>query len=318
MRILLCTSILPFLAAPILACAGSATPPTAPERTASPAPAPTSGSPTAAPGRTSEGSPESSRPRTSAAPADEDPAPAPQPPFDALHAPWTAILAARVKGGDFDYAGLAAARAPLDSYVAALEAVQPGAFAALSRKEQFAFWINAYNAYTVKRVLDGWPVKSIRDLGDEKTSVWDREFVPLGRLVPALGKERLTLNDIEHKVLRPTFTDARLHAAVNCASRGCPALRAEAFVAEKLDVQLDEQVKAWLADTSRNRFDRAKGRVEISKVFEWFAEDFRREAGGVTAWIARFRPADREWLTAASQPEVRYLEYDWALNAARK
>jgi hypothetical protein len=277
----------------------------------------------------------------SASPADPDYAHAPPPPtaitpqhplpapqestlstapaaaFDAIHAPWTAILQRRVKGGDFDYAGIAKERAPLDAYVAALEAVKPDAVAALSAREQFAFWINVYNAYTVKHVVDGWPVKSIRDLGDEKVSIWDRELVPLGRLAPKLMRERLTLNDVEHKILRPGFGDARLHAAVNCASKGCPALRAEAFVAAKLDAQLDEQVKLWLADASRNRFDRDGRRIEVSKVFEWFAEDFRKESGSVPAWIARFRPDDRDWLTGAQKPEVKYQEYDWAINAVR-
>lgn len=237
--------------------------------------------------------------------------------FDALHAPWTAILAKHVRGGDFDYAGLAKDRAGLDAYVMALEAVKPDAFAALSRKEQFAFWINAYNAYTVKRVVDAYPIRSIRDLGDEKLSVWDRELVPLGRLFPKLGRDKLTLNDVENNILRPTFLDARLHAAINCAAKGCPVLRAEAYTSAKLDAQLDEQVKLWLADVSRNRFDRAKSTAEVSRIFEWFAEDFQREAGSVRAWIARHRPDDSDWLGAEKKVEVGYVEYDWALNAAK-
>ncbi len=250
----------------------------------------------------------------------QDPSPAPDPKqatFDTIHAPWTEILAKRVRGGDFDYAGLKKDRAKLDAYVAALEAVKPEQLHALSKPEQFAFWVNAYNAYTVKRVLDAYPVKSIRDLGDEKTSVWDRDLAPLGKLYPKLGKEKLTLNDIENKILRPDFKDARVHAAVNCASKGCPPLRAEAFTAAKLDAQLDEQVKAWLSDAARNRFDRAKPKLELSQVFEWFAEDFQQESGSVRAWIARFRPDDKEWL-ASTKLEVKYVEYDWALNDAQR
>lgn len=250
--------------------------------------------------------------------AAQDAAPAPKPAFDAIHAPWTAILAKRVRGGDFDYAGLAKERSSLDAYLAALESVKPDEYAALTRKEQFAFWINAYNAYTVKRVVDGYPVKSIRDLGDDKVSVWDRDLVPLGKLVPKLAKEKLTLNDVENRVLRATFQDARLHAAVNCASRGCPPLRAEAFTSERLDVQLDEQVRIWLADATRNRFDRARGVIEVSKVFEWFAEDFQRESGTVRGWIARFRPADAAWLGPEAKVEIKYVEYDWALNDAKR
>jgi len=245
------------------------------------------------------------------------PAPVPAPIFDVIHEPWNAILARRVSGGDFEYAGLLKERAPLDAYIKSLEGVQLDAFAKLSRAEQFAFWVNAYNAYTVKRVLDDYPVKSIRDLGDEKLSVWDRDLVPLGALSPTLDKPKLTLNDIENKILRPTFQDARLHAAINCASKGCPPLRAEAFTGAKLDTQLDEQVKAWLADPSRNRFDAKKKRAEISKVFEWFAEDFQKEAGSAAVWIARFRPSDKAWLIAREKPTISFLEYDWALNEAK-
>lgn len=234
--------------------------------------------------------------------------------FEAIHAPWSEALGAHVRGGNFDYAALKKDRAKLDAYIAALESVQPAELEQASKQARYAFWINAYNAYTVKRVVDAYPLKSIRDLGDDKKSVWDRDLVPLGRLFPALEKSRLTLNDIENKILRPEFQDARVHAAINCASKGCPPLRAEAFTASKLDEQLDAQVKAWLSDTSRNRFDRSKNRIEISKVFEWFAEDFTKSAGSVPAWIARYRQSDAEWLASKPGPQVEYLEYDWALN----
>jgi hypothetical protein len=234
--------------------------------------------------------------------------------FEAIHAPWTDVLKAHVRGDAFDYAALKKDRAKLDAYIAALERVRAEDLGKAPRDAQFAFWIDAYNAYTVKLVVDAYPVKSIRELGDDKVSVWDRDLVPLGKLYPRLEKSKLTLNDIENKILRPTFQDARLHAAINCASVGCPPLRAEAFTAAKLDAQLDEQVKAWLGDPTRNRFDRSKDKIEVSKVFEWFAEDFTKPAGSVPAWIARFRPADADWLTAKPGPKVEYVEYDWALN----
>lgn len=255
-----------------------------------------------------------------AAPAPaQEPAPAPSasPAFDAIHTAWTEVLAKHAKGGDFDYAGLKADRARLDAYVAALEKVKPTEFAALSKKEQFAFWVNAYNAWTVKRVVDAYPIQSIKALGDEKASVWDRELVPLGKLAPKLGKEKLTLNDVEHKILRAGFADPRVHAAVNCASKGCPALRAEAYTAAKLDAQLDEQVKAWLADATKNRFDRAQNRADVSQIFEWFADDFAKD-GGAAAWIAKYRPADAEWLRAKPGPKVAFRPYDWALNDAHR
>ncbi len=234
--------------------------------------------------------------------------------LDTIHKPWSEVLSAHVRGGNFDYAGLKQDRAKLDAYIAALESVKPEELEKASKRARYAFWINAYNAYTVKRVVDAYPLKSIRDLGDDKESVWDRDLVPLGKLFPALEKSKLTLNDIENKILRPEFEDARVHAAINCASKGCPPLRAEAFTEAKLDAQLDAQVKAWLGDTSRNRFDRSKNRIEVSKVFEWFGEDFTKSAANVPAWIARYRQSDAEWLTAKPGPTVEYVEYDWALN----
>lgn len=236
--------------------------------------------------------------------------------LDAIHAPWSEVLNAHVRGGNFDYAGLKTNRAKLDAYITALESVKREELEKASKQARYAFWINAYNAYTVKRVVDAYPLKSIRDLGDDKKSVWDRDLVPLGKLYPALEKSKLTLNDIENKILRPEFKDARVHAAINCASKGCPPLRAEAFTAAKLDTQLDAQVKAWLGDTTRNRFDQSKNRIEVSKVFEWFGEDFTKSADSVPAWIARYRPSDAEWLTAKPGPKVDYAEYDWALNDA--
>jgi hypothetical protein len=238
--------------------------------------------------------------------------------IDAMHAPWSQVLQAHVQGDAFDYAALKKDRAKFDAYITALEAVTLDDLREASKESRYAFWIDAYNAYTVKFVLDAYPVKSIRELGDDKTSVWDRHLVPLGKLFPRLEKPKLTLNDIENKILRPELEDARVHAAINCASKGCPPLRAEAFVAEKLDAQLDEQVKAWLGDATRNRFDRDKNEIEVSKVFEWFAEDFTKPAGSVPAWIARFRPADAEWLKAKPGPKVEYLDYDWSLNDVKR
>ncbi len=234
--------------------------------------------------------------------------------FDQSHAAWTAVLRQHVRGDRFDYAASKKDRGALDRYVASLEAVEPDRFAQWTARQRYAFWINVYNAYTVRRVVDAYPVKSIRDLGDEKLSVWDRELIPLGRLVPDLRKARLTLNDVENQILRPTFRDARVHAAINCASVGCPPLRSEAFVAERLDAQLDEQVRAWLRDGSRNSFDPAKRALEISKVFEWFREDFQKNGKSARHWIAGHLPEHAAWLEAEQPPEVRYREYDWALN----
>jgi len=237
--------------------------------------------------------------------------------FDQSHKLWSEVLTAHVKADGFDYKALKADRAKLDAYVASLEAVKPDDFARWSAKEQFAFWIDAYNAYTIRRVVDSYPIASIKDLGDDKLSVWDRDLAPLGALAPDLKKAKLTLNDIENKILRPKFKDARVHAAINCASQGCPPLRAEAITAEKLDKQLDDQVKHWLADTTRNRFDKSKGVLELSSIFDWFKDDFIRDAGSVQGWLAQRLPDDAAWLDPKKKLEVKFLDYSWKLNAAK-
>lgn len=235
--------------------------------------------------------------------------------FDQTHARWTEVLTAHVRGEAVDYKALKQDRAGLDAYIGSLETVQPEEFAAWSRARRFAFWIDAYNAYTVKRVVDAYPIESIQDLGDAKGKVWDQEFIPLGKLFPDAGGKDLSLNDIENRILRPTFKDARVHAAINCASRGCPPILAKAFVAEHLDEQLDEQVRRWLADPARNRFDAKANKVVVSKIFDWFKDDFVRDAGSVQAWLASHAPEkEREWIGSAKDLAIEFRDYSWKLN----
>lgn len=237
--------------------------------------------------------------------------------FDHSHRTWSEILEDHVSDKGFHYRKLKEDRSKLDQYLGSLEAVMPEEFAGWKQGQQYAFWIDAYNAYTVKRVVDAYPIKSIKDLGDDKKSVWDQPFIPLGKLFAESGGEKLSLNDVENKILRPKFKDARVHAAINCASRGCPPLLAEAFVADKLDDQLDAQVERWLADPARNRFDPKNNVAQISKIFDWYKEDFVRDADSVRQWIAIHAPrSDREWLESDAILKVSYLEYSWELNDA--
>jgi hypothetical protein len=241
--------------------------------------------------------------------------------FDQTHALWTAVLKAHVHDDRFDYAKLKAEPAQLDQYLKALSGVQAHELAAWTREQRFAFWINAYNAFTVKKVVANYPLKSIKDLDSALglKSVFDDDFIALPHLHPE-GKDagpspkeqRLSLNDVENGILRPTFKDARVHAAINCASLSCPALSAEAFVAEKLERQLDERMRAFLADARRNRFDAEKGRAEVSEVFKWFKEDFERDAGGVREFLLRFAPKEAQELLKTAKLE--HLDYDWSLN----
>jgi hypothetical protein len=248
--------------------------------------------------------------------------------FDHQHAVWTALLKKHVvmldggRASQLRYAGFAADRAALTSYLATLSGVSKASFDAFSKPQQMAFLMNAYNAFTVELILTRYPkLTSIKELGSLIQSPWKKKFIPL------LG-EQLSLDGIEQDMLRERgrFDDPRLHFAVNCASIGCPPLREEAFVAERLDAQLDEQARRFLSDRSRNRWNGEQQRFEVSKIFDWYADDFKlghRGIGSVGAYLARHAdqltdvPAERERVRGQAVAKISYLDYDWKLNDAR-
>jgi hypothetical protein len=247
--------------------------------------------------------------------------------FDHSHAAWTALLKKHVRvidGGrasQLRYAGMATDKAALKDYLSSLTAVTPASFDAFSKPQQMAFLINAYNAFTVDLILTRYPkLASIKDLGSLLQSPWK------GKGVALLGTQ-MSLDNIEHDTLRARgrYDDPRVHFAVNCASIGCPALREEAFVPERLDAQLEEQAQRFMADRSRNRFSAERDKVEVSKIFDWFGDDFKQGHKGITSlqqFIGRHAsqladaPADRERLRAGTVA-VGYLDYDWKLNDAK-
>jgi hypothetical protein len=190
--------------------------------------------------------------------------------------------------------------------VAELARVDPATLR--SREERLAFWINAYNVLAIDTIVRNYPVKSIRDAGSLFFPVWYREA---GRI----GGEAVTLDGIEHRILRP-LGDPRIHAAVVCASRSCPSLRREPYHAETIDAELDDSVARFLADPRKGlAIERDARRVRLSRVFEWFEEDFAAQ-GGVLAFVARSAPPDaREWLRAnGGEVEIEHFDYDWRLN----
>ena len=247
--------------------------------------------------------------------------------FDHGHAAWTTLLKKHVvllragQASQVRYAAFSGDRAALKSYLDTLSAVSEGAFNAFSKPQRMAFLINAYNAFTVELILTKYPdLQSIKDLGSFLQSPWKPKWVPL------LGA-KVSLDDIEHETLRKrgSYDDPRVHFAVNCASIGCPALREEAFVAERLDAQLDEQALRFMSDRSRNRYNVQRGRLELNKIFDWFGEDFRLGHRGVTSlgvFAAKYAdqlteaPAEREKVRGA-QVDIGFLDYDWKLNDVR-
>ena len=239
-------------------------------------------------------------------------------PFDQSHAAWSEVLRACVRDGGFDYALLKKDRTQFDGYVLSLTRVTPQELAGWTREQRFAYWINAYNAFTVQRVIDSYPLKSIRKLDGAFgiTSVFEKPFIPLQAHHPDGKNEELALNDLEHKILRVQFKDARLHAAINCASVSCPPLRNEAFVAERLDAQLEAQMKAFVNDPTRNTLDAAGKKLAVSEIFKWFEEDFERDAKSVKEYLVRFAPpATHDFIRGA---KLQYLAYDWDLNDVPK
>jgi hypothetical protein len=247
--------------------------------------------------------------------------------FDLTHAAWTALLRKHVRllrGGQatqVHYGGFAADRMALKAYLDSLSAVPAAAFAAWTRAERQAFLINAYNAFTVELILTRYPdLKSIKDLGSLLSNPWKPKWITL------LGA-KVSLDDIEHAMLRKRgdYDDPRVHFAVNCASIGCPALREEAFVAARLDAQMDEQTLRFMSDRTRNRWHAQRGRLELSKIFDWYGEDFRLGHRGIVslpAFAGRYAeqladvPADRERIRSATV-DIAFADYDWALNDAR-
>jgi hypothetical protein len=247
--------------------------------------------------------------------------------FDHTHAAWDALLQKHVKlisdgrASQVDYAGFARDRAALGAYLKSLSAVGADDYARWSKAQQFAFLANAYNAFTIEKILTRWPdIKSIRDFGSVFGNPWKDRFFTL------LGKPQ-NLDGIEHETMRApgAFDDPRVHVAVNCASIGCPMLPNRALVADQLDAQLDDLMLRFLSDRSRNRFNPQTRALELSRIFDWYGKDFEHGHKGFASVAdvgARYAqqlansPADRTLLREKKAP-VKFLEYDWALNGVR-
>ena len=241
------------------------------------------------------------------------------------HAAWTRLLQAHVHWStdghatQVDYAGFGAERAALSDYLRTLSAVPSADFDAWPLAERQAFLINAYNAFTVELILSEYPdVDSIRDLGSWFRSPWKREFFNL------LGASR-SLDEVEHELLRGAadFAEPRIHFAVNCASIGCPALRPEAYRGETLPLQLEDQTRRFLSDRSRNSVQ--QGTLRVSRLFDWYAEDFVVDGSSLApplAFLALYAdylshvPAEREAIVRG-ELRLEFSDYDWSLNGVR-
>ncbi|MFC1814726.1 DUF547 domain-containing protein [Thermodesulfobacteriota bacterium] len=218
------------------------------------------------------------------------------------HGIYAGLLEKYVKSGGVDYKGLKNEETRLDKYLKILEETDTKK---LSRNEQFAFYINAYNAWTIKLILSGYPgIKSIKDLGSIFKSPWKKQ-------IARIDGDIITLDHIEHDILRPGFKDPRVHFAINCAAKSCPPLRSEPYRADIIDQQLDEMARAFINDFRRNRLE---GRtLYVSSIFKWFSEDFNKDVVGFFLKYVR-EDLKKQLEDSKSKLTVKYLDYDWSLN----
>lgn len=232
--------------------------------------------------------------------------------FSQQHKLITKLLGTYVKNGLVNYGELKK-DGGLNKYLDQLTSSDPHNF---SRSEKLAFWINVYNAFTLKVIIDNYPIESINELHTGGRiighllgkTVWDKEFI-------TINKKKYSLNDVEHKILR-NMDEPRIHFAIVCASISCPELRNEAFEADKINEQLQDQAIRFMNNKNRNSFDLKNRKAHLSKIFDWFDEDFGNTEEKILVYVSQFLP-DIEKVTITnnlSEWEVSFKDYNWNLN----
>jgi hypothetical protein len=221
------------------------------------------------------------------------------------HAALDSVLVRILRDGRVDYGGLSRDHGTLDRYLSALAAADPDGW---PRGEQIAFWVNAYNARVLDRVIRRPGLKSVLDVG-KKLGVPTLGFFHEKR--PTAGHDR-SLDDIEHRILRARFHEPRIHFVLNCAAVSCPVLPARALTGAELETDLEAATHRFLADSTRNRIEPGRG-LWLSTIFKWYGDDFRATDGSVQAFIERHWPGSGPF---APDLPVRFLDYDWSLNGS--
>jgi hypothetical protein len=201
------------------------------------------------------------------------------------------------KKGNVDYKSLKNNEADLDLYLNYLSKTTPSK--EWSKNKEKAFWINVYNAYTIKIILTNYPLKSITNIKNNGKTAWKTPFAKVG------GKT-YTLDHIEHEILRKKFNDARIHVGVNCASISCPKLGNIAFTENNIESELERLMKEFINDTTKNKISQKK--ITISEIFNWFPNDFTKE-GSLIDYINKYSE-----ITVNEKAQIKYLTYDWSLN----
>ncbi len=222
------------------------------------------------------------------------------PSFD--HSGYDGLVKAHVdEDGWVDYEGIRSESPKLDEYI---ESIAQADFGALGRDEKLALLINAYNAFTIRLILDYYPVESIKDIPSKRWE--DKRWT--------IGGTTYTLNQIEHEQIRPKFKEPRIHFALVCAAIGCPILRNEAYTGERVEEQLEDQARYVHTHDRWFQFDREKGVVRLTKLYDWYGGDFAQVAGSALQYAARYAPKLEKALESARPPRIEWLDYDWTLN----
>ena len=220
------------------------------------------------------------------------------------HSKWTFLLKKHVQSdGMVDYQGFKSDKSTLNAYLDDLS--KNGPTGDWSKEQELAYWINVYNAFTVKAIIDHMPLKSILDIKPNGyESIWKKPFIELN----VQGKNVFfSLDQIENEIIRKRFKEPRIHFALNCASFSCPPLRNEAFVAAKLNQQLEEQTRRFIEDSRRNTI--GSDQVVISKIFDWFRVDFESR-GTLIDFLNRYSS-----VRIKQNAQIQYMNYDWSLNS---
>jgi hypothetical protein len=227
---------------------------------------------------------------------------------------FTELLSEYVTDGLVDYKNLKDDKR-LDEYLAQLSNTNPGEFKNVDDVK--AFWINVYNAYTLKFILEEYPVESINDLhwgglylgSVLGTTIWDDEKI-------VINDVNLSLNNVEHDTLRKSIGDERVHFALVCASISCPNLRSEAYEGFKLNEQLDEEARTFFNDQSKNRFDTETKTAYLSKILDWYDDDFGNNKQEILEYVAQYLSYEmaNELSSNIAVWQIEYLDYNWELN----
>jgi hypothetical protein len=228
--------------------------------------------------------------------------------FDHNYSQWNALLQKYVtstNGGvttSVQYSELVTNTVQLNEVLQSLSKVTQSEFDSWSQQQQIAFLVNAYNAFTWKLIVDHHPVTSIKKIGGWRNQ-WKMDFFEL------LGKPR-NLDWIEHSVLRKKYKEPRIHFALNCASISCPPLRQQAYTAQNLEEQFQNQTILFLRNPQETKIDVQNKTIKVSKLFDWFAKDFGENTQEVIAWISQYLPTT----VSIKDFELQYTNYDWNLN----